>query len=395
MGHSSVCAASRARAPFAAKTTPAFGAPLRRRSRHFCSVLISGLIIVACSQPAPPEPAPPRPVVVERIEAGLFAADRAFTGELRAADRADLSFESGGPITSIAVDLGDSFERGDILARVSDRTARLDLDARRAELADAQSARDEAQRDYDRRSGLAGTGAISNASIDQAKSVFDSAQARVRAISSQVASARERVSDTQLVAPFSGEVVERLAEPSQVVSAGQPVLSVIGSDAGLEAIVRVPETYLTRLDTRATAEITITSTGSSVSGTVIEIGARANSAGLFPITLSLDEAESGGLRPGQSVEVRLKASGPAGSGLVIPVSAFVQGPRGNSFAFVISESGDTVEQTEIVLGAPAQNGIEVISGLEPGDTIVVRGADLLTDGQEVDPLSSGIDRFND
>lgn len=351
--------------------------------------------LAACAQEAPIETPEPRTVLVETVSAQGSTGGLVFAGELRAADRATLGFEMSGLITSINFDLGDAFAAGDVLAELDDRTLRLDLNAARADLEDSRAALINARLDYERQSSLAGTGAVSQAAIDRAKAHLDGAQARLEALSAQVAAARERLEHSRLYAPFDGEIVERLSEPAQFVSAGQPVFRIIGEAAGLEAVFSAPER---RLQSVAVGDdidvIELGGRRGASRATVIEVGSQANSAGLFPITVSLADEAKNRFRPGQSVEVRFTPGNQGRQTVVIPVSSYVRAADGDAFVFAIAADGQSVQRTQVTLGEIGSNGVEVLGGLEPGETIVVKGADLLKDGEEISPVAQTLARYN-
>ncbi|MBC6402514.1 MAG: efflux RND transporter periplasmic adaptor subunit [Hyphomonadaceae bacterium] len=366
------------------------------RHRTVTLAIIALAFLAACNEAPVPESETPRTVLTATVVDSSGDDVGRFAGELRARDRAVLSFETGGTVRDVNVNLGDTFDSGDILGRVDDRRAQLTLDTRRAELLDARAAYTEARLEYERRSNLQGTGAVSVASIEQAETRMESARARLSAAQAGVATAEEQVSDTFLRAPFDGEVVNRLVEPSQVVSAGQPILEVVGRESGLEGIVAVPDATRRALEIGDDVQVRVLSLDAKISARVNEIGNRANVAGLFPITLQL-VAPPTNVSAGQSIEVTFGLPiGPEGS-LIIPITAYAVDPNGQPYVFLINET-DTggavaIRRQDILLGEIAGQGIRVLRGINVGDTIVSKGVDLLSDGQRVFAVDQSSDRF--
>ena len=355
--------------------------------------LLIGSGLAACSGNEPPPTPPPRTVVAERVE----HADRSgmrYSGTVRAADRSELAFEVGGQVFGVFVELGDRFARGDLLAELDASTLRLELAGRRADLANAESVLVDSRLDYERRARLAGTGAVSQSAIDQARSRFDSATAQTSALSAAVAQAEEMLADARLRAPFDGEVVARLAEPSEVVASGEAVLSVIGIEASLETLIRVPGSVRRALQVGAPARISAGGEGLTVRGRVTEIGAQANTAGLFPVTVAIDEAPRW-LRPGLSVEARFDRDADAHT-LVVPLSAFIPAEGRAATVYVVDTAATqaTARARRVELGALRDDGVEILAGLRPGELVVVRGAELLTDGQPVGVAGVGLAKYN-
>ena len=369
-----------------------FISSLRNKIRRQAGPAAIGALAMAlagCSADALPDTPSPRTVWVEAVRPADDAGAR-FAGSLQAKDRSDLAFEIGGLVIAIHVELGDSVKQGQLLAELDDRSVGLDLASREADLANAKAALVDARLGYRRRVGLAGTGAVSQSSIDQAKAAFDSATAQVEALTAAVELARKRLADTRLLAPFAGEITARLAEPSEVLPAGRQILRLIDREAGLEAVVHVPGTTRGGLAVGQRAELHRPAAMAAIPGRVTEIGAEANGAGLFPVTLEIDSTEAS-LRPGESVEARFPGE-PGNAALRIPLAAYVPAGDRGATVYVVdgTDASRHVTARAVRLGAFGDESVEIVEGLAPGDTIVVRGADLLRDGEPVRVAGPGL-----
>jgi len=349
-------------------------------------------LAASCSPPAAELPGP-RTVLVHGVE--LSAGDsRRFSGQLQAADRSDLAFEEGGSIRSIAIELGDSFDAGDVLAELDDRSLTLELSARQASLADAEATLVDARLDFERRASLQGSGAVSQSEIDRARAALDRAQAQLQARQADVDRSLRRIEEARLIAPFDGEVVARLAEPSEVVASGAPVLRIVGTESNLEAVIAVSGETRRELSAGQSAEISLLAQEAVVTGEITEIGAQANAVGLFPITVALRE-NPGDARPGESIEASFPVSG-EGLRTQIPLTAYLPTDRGRGVVYVVEQGAEEsrVRARTVELGAPAERGVQVLSGLEPGERIVAKGVEFLTDGETVLTAGDGLARYN-
>ncbi|MGB6229214.1 MAG: efflux RND transporter periplasmic adaptor subunit [Litorimonas sp.] len=355
----------------------------------FLTVCLVGLC--ACSGEPEVEAPGPRTVEVIRVVASS-SSFVSYPAVLRASERSELGFEAGGTIVSLSVDRGDSFANGAVLGVVDTQQARLEIQGREAERRAAETDLRDAELDYDRKNALSGTGAIAQSQIDVALARRDAAQARLDTVNAALGQARKRLADTRLIAPFTGQVVERLVEPSTTVAPGQAVLSVIGRDAGLEAMVNLPQSLLDQFDTTETHIIRVD--GQDRQATLDEMGSSANAAGLYPVTLSLKD-NTEGLRSGQRAELQLTRNA-EGQVLRIPLTAYrpVSGNQGE--VMIVDPEGGSLVARRVSLGDVSSQGVEVLSGLAPGDVIVAKGVSLLRVGETV--RTSGIDgvtaRFN-
>ncbi|WP_375056071.1 efflux RND transporter periplasmic adaptor subunit [Zobellella sp. DQSA1] len=372
---------------------------VERSSRNVRELVFTLLVAGAsflqhgCSQPPDPKMPVERTVMVTPVDLADGATSR-YSGILQAADRSDLAFEISGSVRTIHVDLGDRIERGQSLAELDDKALRLELRAQQANLQHAQADLRGARLDYERRAALAGTGATSPSAVDQAEARFDRARAQVEALKAQVAQAEKRLADTQLIAPFSGEIVARLAEPSEYVGAGQSMLRAIGDRHRLEAVIHIPGRARRDLDKGQRVQLSIPHRGISANGFVTEVGAQANRAGLFPVTVNI-ESNGHSLRPGESVEALWGHEGQAQS-LLIPLTAYVPVGDGLGQVFVVErrDGKARVVARNVKLGALRTHHIEVLSGLEHGELIVRKGVDLLEDGEPVQTAGVGLARYN-
>lgn len=364
-----------------------------RLPRGALAVGLVALALSACSSEQVSDAPTPRTVWVGQVEQ-LPGVNARFAGQLQAKTRSELAFEVPGRILAIHVELGDTVSKGEVLAELEDLAIRLDLASRDADLANAQAALVDARLDYERRAGLAGTGAVSRSAIDRAKARFDGAVAQVAALQAAVAQARKRLADTRLLAPFAGQIVGRLAEPSEVVATGRPVLRIIGDDSDLETIVHVPGSTIGTLAAGQRAEIQLPAFGVTAIGEIIEIGAEANGSGLFPITLAINDAPPS-LRPGESVEARFVGASDE-TRLRIPLTAYVPTTGQHATVYVIDsvDDGERLAAKTVRLGALHDDGVDVVEGLLPGDSLVVRGADLLRDGERVRVAGLELARYN-
>ena len=131
------------------------------------------------------EEPPPRAVQTVKVEPSTLGASDRFPAVLRADDRGRLGFELGGMVARVNVDVGDRFRRGEVLATLQANQQQLGVQGASANLAQAQASAREAELDFERKSALDGTGAVSQSEVDNARRVRDEAVARVNALNAQ------------------------------------------------------------------------------------------------------------------------------------------------------------------------------------------------------------------
>lgn len=376
---------------------------MTQRRRPVSLALVPLAALVAC-EPAPKTSAPPpRPIAWTTVERAAPTETRTLAGVVEAAQRAPLSFDVGGRIASVAVEIGDRFEPGDVLAKLDTRRLELARDQRSSELDEARAALAEAEADYRRQRRLFEEGWVAEAAFDAARSARDSARSRVETAKSRLATARENLADAELRAPYAGVVERRLAEPSERVAAGRTVLEVQGRGGGFEVRVAAPATVVDRLEPGTTHAVRLPARpGLQLAGRVKDIGAQAEPGGAYPVTLALPGPPAE-LRAGMSAEVafalptaeiRLASSAPEAELVEIPITAFTAGDGDGRVAFVFDPASGTVERRAIRVSELTGTRARIAEGLAPGEIVAAKGVAFLRDGQAVTLLGEGPARYH-
>lgn len=367
------------------------------------SLLLIGVLLWAglgaCSDSADRTPALPRPIAWTVVEPVDHEITRTLSGVVRAIQRAPISFEVGGRVASVTVDIGDHFEAGDTLATLDRRTYRLTMEERESELAEARARLVEARNEYERQKELHAKGWVARAGYDTALAGLETAQSRVEIARTRAAIAAEDLEDTVLTAPYAGSVAERLAEPSQQVSPGETVFEIQGDSSGLEVVVTAPETMIDQLAPGSRHTVFLPAhRGMMLSATITEVATNASVRNAFPVTLRLDDAPET-LRSGVTAEVMLSfntdgSQTPTDRLVSIPVTGFLAASGQTSVAFVYDKVEGTVSRRDITVADISGDRALISQGLSVGEIIAMKGLPFLQDGQKVARLDTGIARYN-
>jgi RND family efflux transporter MFP subunit len=177
----------------------------------------------------------------------------------------------------------------------------------------------------------------------------------------------------------------------QAVSTGAPLLTVTDV-AGLQVVAEVDETDVLLVEPGVLGDVELDAVPGAVypaTVTSVDVAPTTSSRGgvSYRVRLDLgdgrlDEEPAPRPRPGMSavVDLQVRSSGPGS--LAVPSSAVL---RDGTEAAVLVVSGGRVARTVVGLGAEGEDRVEVLRGLEPGQRVVARDVDRLTDGQAVDP----------
>src|SRR5688500_9973189 len=193
------------------------------RRRLVFSVVICALplALVACGEPTQSDPRTETPLVRAATVQAATSASRSFTGTVAARVQSDLGFRVSGKVLGRLVDTGQTVRRGQPLMRIDPVDLKLAVSAQQQAVAAARALAKQTAADEVRYRELLRTKLISASAYDQAKAAADSARAQLNAAAAEAEVAGNASRYAELVADADGVVMETLAEPGQVVSAGQ------------------------------------------------------------------------------------------------------------------------------------------------------------------------------
>jgi membrane fusion protein (multidrug efflux system) len=168
------------------------------------------------------------------------------TGEFVPPIRSDLVPRTGGRVARVLVDEGQRVRHGQPLLELETDYLKLDVARARAEKARAAAVADEARRDFERKTDLAGRGSVSQAVFLRSKAGAEQAEAALAAAGAALELAEQRLDDAVLTSPVDGVVASRRTDVGERLGEGS-VAFVVEQTAPLKLRFRVPERYLARV----------------------------------------------------------------------------------------------------------------------------------------------------
>src|SRR5687768_3657245 len=207
---------------------------LQRRDVPFVTVVgLLPFVLAACNDATSstdPRTQPPL-VRIETVETSV-QSERSFTGIVAARVQSDLGFRVPGKVLERLVDAGQSVKRGQALMRIDPTDLRLAVRAHEEAVAAATARARQTADDEARHRDLVPTGAVSASAYDKVKAAAESARAELNAATAQADVARNETGYAVLASDADGVVVETLAEPGQVVAAGDRKSTRLNSSHG-------------------------------------------------------------------------------------------------------------------------------------------------------------------
>jgi len=337
--------------------------------------------LAACGAKAPSDPRTEAPLVRSAIVQSATPASRSFTGTVAARVQSDLGFRVSGKVLERLVDAGQSVRRGQPLMRIDPVDLKLAAQAQQEAVSAARARAQQTAEDEARYRDLRGTGAISASTYDQVKAAADAAKAQLSAAEAQADVARNASRYAELVADGDGVVMETLAEPGQVVSAGQPVVRL--AHAGRrEAVIQLPETLRPAVGSIAQATL-FGKEDVSVPATLRQLSDTADRlTRTFEARYVLD-GQLANAPLGTTVTIRIPdPDSAAQGGLQVPIGSLFDAGKGPG-VWVIKGEPAKVAWRPVAVQDLGDDGASIAGGLQPGERVVALGAHLLREGEVV------------
>ncbi|RKT25668.1 RND family efflux transporter MFP subunit [Paraburkholderia sp. RAU2J] len=344
--------------------------------------------LAACGEKTLPDPRTEAPLVRMAVVQRAVPASRSLTGTVAARVQSDLGFRVSGKVLERLVDAGQTVKRGQPLMRLDPIDLKLAAQARQEAVTAARARAQQTAQDEERYRDLRGTGAISASAYDQAKAAADAARAQLNAAEADADVARNATGYAGLMADGDGVVMETLAEPGQVVSAGQPVVRL--AHAGRrEAVIQLPETLRPAIGSVAQATL-FGSSGSTVPATLRQLSDAAD-----PRTRTFEaryvlQGELADAPLGATVTVQIPdARSAVQDGLQVPIGAVLDAGKGAGVWVINGEPAKVAWRPVTVLHLD-DDSARVSGTLKQGDRIVALGAQLLREGEQVRLTSQAV-----
>jgi RND family efflux transporter MFP subunit len=348
------------------------------------TVAVLPFVLAACSDAtSSPDPRTQTPLVrVGTVEVSAWA-ERSFTGIVAARVQSDLGFRVPGKVLERLIDTGQTVKRGQALMRIDPADLRLAMRAHEEAVAAARALARQTAEDEGRYRDLVAAGAVSASAYDKVKAGAESARAQLNAAEAQAEVARNETSYAVLRTDADGVVVETLAEPGQVVNAGQVVVRVAHAGSR-EAVIELPETLRPAIG--STGHATLYGNGLTGATTLRQLSDSANRQTRTFEARYVLEGRLADAPLGSTITVHVPAahisdsrSAPA---LQVPIGAIFDPGKGPGVWLVEGESPQ-VTWRAVQIASLGDGSAAVLGHLEAGDRVVALGAHLLREGEHV------------
>ena len=352
------------------------------RRRLATPLIACGLLaLAACGEKNQSDPRTEAPLVRTALVQSAASSTRSFTGVVAARVQSDLGFRVPGKVLERLVDAGQTVKRGQPLMRIDPIDLKLAASAQQETVAAARARAQQTAQDEARYRDLQGTGAISASVYDQVKAAADAAKAQLSAAEAQADVARNASRYSELVADGDGVVMETLAEPGQVVNAGQTVVRL--AHAGRrEAVIQLPETLRPAIGSDAQATL-FSDDGASAPAHLRQLSDVADRLTRTFEARYVLEGEAANAPLGTTVTIRIPDSRSSSqSALRVSLGALLDTGKGAG-VWLVSGEPAKVSWRPVTVQHLDDDSARIVGSLKQGDRIVALGAHLLREGESV------------
>lgn len=394
-------------------------------SRPISSALLSACLLLflpACrngSLPAAKKDGPPGSVRVAQVTQRTIQRAIDSVGTLFPFDEAIISAEVDGPLVEVLADLGDPVHQGQILARISDEEQRYlvaqqeaqlrqslerlglkNEDDRLKDIEDAPDVRRaradlfDAESRYKRVRELVDQGIGPQSDLDQALARFQAAQAaydqtrnqtrnllqEVERFKAALSLQRKKLRDTVVRAPFAGYVKDRQAVAGAYVRANSPLFTLVKVDP-IRLRIEVPERMSPWVRSGQEVEVTLEAFAERrFTGRVWRISPTVDQTKRTFVVEALIQNPRNELKPGSYARARIQTE-KTETITVVPARAVLY-VLGANKSFVVKPDS-TIEVREVKLGERLPEEVEILEGLQPGESVAISNLARLTPGMTV------------
>ncbi|RCK72606.1 MAG: putative Co/Zn/Cd efflux system membrane fusion protein [Ignavibacteriae bacterium] len=343
-----------------------------KHSNLIIAILIISFILIGCGSKTQNTNNDPEIISIETTPVKVMKIERTldFSGTIMAWREANLGAQTPGRIEKIYVKEGDEVKEGDLLVQMDD-----------AQLTQARIQYEISRQDYERMKPLFDEGSISQQQFDKVKAGYETAKSAYELI----------LRNTQLRAPFSGIVTAKRMNEGEVFilapsAQGAPSIINLMQIDFLKVLVNVPESDFPQVRLNQSAKIEVDIYPEKVfTGTVSRVDPAINPVTrTFTVEIKIPNSNKI-LRPGMFARVKIKTG--EVEAIFVPRSALIKQLGSNIFYVYIAEN-NTAKRRDVNLGLELNEWVEIKSGLNPEDQLIIKGLGRLKNGSPVKIVSS-------
>lgn len=354
----------------------------------FVVILALAWMLAACEKKAEerkPTGPPPTLITTTQVQSGGFEVVEETLGTLEALIDPKIGAEVAGRVASVHAGSGKAVRRGELLATLDSADLALQHQADRAEAKRLEALLVQQDALVARQEQLAAKGFVSSNAADDVRAQRAALREQVAAAGARHKLSGRALGKARITAPHDGYIETQIVSPGDYVKVGDPLFQFV-SDRRLRAHLPFPESALPRLARGQAVRLTSPLVpGRVFEGRIGEIkpsvveGSRS-----LDVLVDLDNRD-GSLRGGATVNAAVLIAQRTDA-VTVPEQSVVLRPAGKVVYAIVEGKA---KQRPVKAGAKRNGRIEILEGIQPGETVALDGAGFLTDGAAVNVKEKG------
>jgi multidrug efflux system membrane fusion protein len=328
------------------------------------------------------------PVEVAPVQAQNMVYSVTAVGSVEAFEKVQVTARVSGAVDRVLFTEGEFTKAGQTLVEIETERYSLAVESAQASYEKALASKADAEAGLKRRETVTtqNPGLIPGEEVETWRTKVLTAASEVAQTRSALNQAKLNLRDAFVKAPIPGIIQTRTVQTGQFIQTGTVLATLVRRDPLLLRF-RVPERDAVRIKPGQEARFRVRDDSREFTAKIVHVAEAADDASrLVDISADINDTKDKALRPGTFAEITVPVAS-AASAPVVPVSAVRPSERG-FIAYVIE--GDKAVERVLTLGMRSPDGrVEVLSGLKSGESLVVRGAEALSNGVSVRAVTPG------
>ncbi len=356
----------------------------------FAASLLFG---IGCGKKAVQQTEVTVPVKIYRIQPDTISTYLEITGNLEAVNDAQVYAKVSGKVDKILKTTGSRVRKDEAIAVLENTINQQGLKQAEAALQSAKARYDQVKQDYERYQRLYEQKAVSQQQWDQVSSGMQEAKASVEQLEAAYQQAKEYLENTYIKAPFDGIVGSLFFDEGQTVAQGQPVVKIINTNL-MKAKINVPDVHIRQLKIGQRIYGTFPSMQNmEFAGKINQIDPAIDPMSRTVQVEAIFSNDAKNLKSGMyglfhiETEKHTNAAVVPDNAIIARTDIKINPETGETYTnkrkFVFVVNSDTAKLTEVQGGLESRGRVEIVSGVNPGDQVIVVGQKVVKDGQKV------------
>lgn len=364
--------------------------------RSFLVNIILALIFIGCNNKENEKVKNNKPIRIKVQQASTMSMDNAkkYVGIVEECEATAVSFTSLGVVKKTYVQEGQFVNKGQLIAEMDISTSENTLEVTQVStnqandmVEQAQATFDQAKDAYDRMKVMYEAGALPEikwieveTKLKQAETALNTAKSGVQSAQATQRIAKKNLEDNKLYAPVSGIIGSKMIQTGETALPSQAVVNILNIDQ-VKVKIPVPEMEMREIHTNSISFVDVMAAGVNTNGGDIEKGVQAD-----PLTHTYDvrinvKNPTHQILPGMVANVNFANTNQTGL-IMLPITAVQKKADNSLFVWTVTEN-NTAHRTPVTIGNTCGNLVEICSGIQQGQKVIVEGYQKVGENSKV------------